>query len=127
MNVNTLIAALTLTIGAAAPGLAAAAPAMQDHMNLSRMEVRANNMAGPDTSYAAPGEGYSQFTAVSTESRNQVIAELQAARADNRLDQRNEMYGSFRPSQLQSTKSRAEVMADASLAQRRFDQQYVGA
>ncbi len=126
MNVNTLIAALTLTIGAAAPGLAAAAPSMQDHMKMSRVEVTAD-MTPSTSGYAARGEAYSEAAAVSTHSRGQVIAELQAARSAGLLDQRTELYGSFRASDLQTTMSRSEVVAGAAIEQSRYEQQYAGA
>ncbi|MEO8281016.1 MAG: hypothetical protein ABI564_15055 [Ideonella sp.] len=126
MNVNTLIAALTLTIGAAAPGLAAATPAMQDHMRMSRVEVNAD-IAASNHGYAARGEGYSESTPASTLSREQVSAELQAARAQGALADRTELYGSFRQSQITSTLSRADVMAQASIEASRIEQQYAGA
>ncbi len=126
MNVNTLIAALTLTVAATAPGLAAAAPAMQDHMSMSRVEVNAD-IAASNNGYAARGEGYSESIPVSTLSRAEVRAELQAARAQGTLGERSELYGSFRPSQIHSTMSRADVMADASIEASRIEQQYAGA
>ncbi len=126
MNTHTLIAALALTVAAAAPGIAAAAPAMQDLKNMPRVEVNAD-MSMANHAYAARGEAYSESIPVSTQSRAEVVAQLHAARAEGLLEQRNELYGSFIPSQIQSTMSRASVMAQSSISASRFEQQYAGA
>lgn len=66
---------------------------------------------------ASAVEGTQDFKdeVLSTRSRAEVQAEFASARANGQLEHRGESYGNFRPREIASTLTRAEVIADLQL------------
>lgn len=118
MNAKTLIASIVVALGAAPAFASDATQFATEASTASRAEVQAElTRAVTAGELNVPGEAYGTVAVGSASSRQQgltraaVIAELQRARADGELRIAGESYGSFRPSELVSTRTRAEVRA----------------